>query len=89
VRILDCSSVLCEADFWKLYVSELGPEGADIFGRNLNALEDALRGGPGWPGEGEIVLQNADHLSPINDGRFLATLRKIAADSEFTKLTLA
>lgn len=89
MRFLDCTSVSSEAEFWELYVAELRPEGADLFGRNLDALWDALNGGPGWPGKGEIVLMNAEHLSPLRDGYFLKALREIARDAELVKLTLA
>jgi RNAse (barnase) inhibitor barstar len=81
-RTLDCLNITSEAEFWALYVRELRPDGADLFGRNLNALWDAMAGGPGWPGEGEIVLKNSGALAPIEEGQFLRALRAFDAEAQ-------
>ena len=87
MRVLDCKGVSSESEFWDFYISEVRPEGADVFGRNLDAFWDALAGGPGWPGSEEIVFQNSEHLAQLRDGHFLNALRQIAGDSKTLKMT--
>jgi len=48
--ILNCQGINTEEDFWNSYVSCVEIEGEEYFGRNLDALWDALHaGGPGTP----------------------------------------
>lgn len=81
--IIDCSEFNDEADFWTAYLSTTQPEGAQLFGRNFDALWDALSaGGPGWPGECVLRFVNTDVLRRWQDGNFYRTLQKIALDSK-------
>jgi ribonuclease inhibitor len=79
---VDCSEVTSEASFWQAYLAAANPEGANYFGRNLDAFWDALNGGPGWPGEVTLILVNTAHLKSIRDGRFYESLSEIARDSK-------
>jgi ribonuclease inhibitor len=54
--VIDGTSVTSRDAFWNAYVLTVQSEGAEFFGRNLDAPNDALWGGPGWPGE-EFVLR--------------------------------
>jgi RNAse (barnase) inhibitor barstar len=86
---IDCAAIRDEASFWQAYVSEVRPESASRFGRNLDAFWDAVSGGgPGWPGECELRFTNSSHLGAINGGVFLAALARIARDSEFVRVVL-
>ena len=75
---VDCSSILTPAQFWDTYLAVAQPEGAHLFGRNLDAFSDALSGGPGYPGECELSLVNSSALGRLGDGKFLLALQEIA-----------
>ncbi|MBP1316656.1 barstar family protein [Herbaspirillum sp. WGmk3] len=78
--ILDCATVETDDDFWSLYCKAVQPEGSNIFGRNLEALWDAVSaGGPGWPGPCQIELMNVDEFAKRNP-RLYAGLQRIAKD---------
>ena len=85
-RRIDCRHVRTDADFWAAYVQAVN--GADQFGRNLDAWADALKGGPGWPGECEIELVNTEALQAWQGGRFLETLLALARSSARVKISL-
>lgn len=79
---IDCYDVKCEEDFWEAYLVEVNPEGAQNFGRNLDAFWDAVSaGGPGWPGECTLRFINTDALAAWRQGEFVSRLREIAAES--------
>lgn len=84
---IDCSSVTDEASFWQAYVNETSPDGASIFGRNLDAFWDAISGGgPGWPGECEIHIVNTESLKTLRHGRFYEALKEMANNSQSVRL---
>lgn len=79
---VDCTGISSEAEFWQRYLDIAQPDGASIFGRNLDAFWDAVEGGgPGHPGEVEVRFSNSAALSVLSNGRFLQGLRKIARDT--------
>ena len=83
---MDCSAIHSESEFWDQYLKLIDAESARFFGRNLNAFRDALLGGgPGWPGECELELVNAQQLPPL----FREGLEGIARQSTSEKVTLA
>lgn len=83
VYVLDCSQVTDPAAFWDCYVRELPVLSPEHFGRNLDALWDALSGaGPGWPGPIWIELHNTEPLAQYEGGVFLEKLGEIAAALE-------
>jgi len=81
--IINCDGIDSEAGFWEAYVSNVEILGAEYFGRNLDALWNALHaGGPGTPKDREcfISVLNTDSLRKIQGGAFYDHLRQIAYD---------
>jgi ribonuclease inhibitor len=80
---IDCSEVKSEADFWQAYVESCRPQGADAFGRNLDAFWDAVSaGGPGFPLFAELRFVNVEALKVFRDGAFYEALLRIAHESK-------
>ncbi len=87
--IIDCAKIETASEFWNAYVTITEPEGANYFGKNLDAFWDAISaGGPGWPGECEIKIINTAQLRKINNGAFFEALRCIANDSEAIRIQI-
>jgi Barstar (barnase inhibitor) len=87
--VLDGSGITSLESFWEAYVHVVRPEGAEYFGRNLAALNDALWGGPGWPGEGSVLRITASAAMEQHLGReFLDDLREAFERSHSAKLVL-
>lgn len=84
--VIDCSNIQSEADFWAAYVGAAKPDGADYFGRNLDAFWDGLNGGPGWPGECRLRFVNTSSLQSLRGGSFIEALRDVAVRSTFVKV---
>jgi hypothetical protein len=84
---VDCASVRSEREFWQRYIDVVRPQGADIFGRNLDAFDDALAGGPGCPGDISVHFTHTAHLRSLRNGAFLAALREIASEHSNVLLT--
>lgn len=81
--VINCQEVNTEEDFWKAYISSVEIEGEEYFGRNLDALWDALHaGGPGSPKNRNcfISIRNTEGLKKIGAGAFYDHLRQIAYD---------
>ena len=89
---IDCAGVTSAPEFWQRYIDAAQPEGADLFGRNLNAFWDAVEvGGPGWPGKAKLVFTNSSQLSSIfvtNNGSMLDGLRRVADEATATVIEL-
>ncbi|MBI5536991.1 MAG: barstar family protein [Deltaproteobacteria bacterium] len=81
VWVLDCSQVDTPARFWEAYLTQILVEGGEYFGRNLDALRDALSaGGPGWPGRVRIEIHAAERLAAYDGGSFIRALEAIGED---------
>lgn len=75
---IDCHGVDSMAMFWDRYVEAVGMENCIHFGRNLDALWDALSGGgPGWPEVDRLVFSNSKDLLKIADGQGAILLQKL------------
>lgn len=86
--IIDCTGVGSESEFWEAYVQDAKPQGAEFFGRNLDAFWDALHGGPGFPQVDEVRFTGTSSLATLRNGDFLKALREIAHTSAGVKITL-
>ncbi len=82
MKSLDCRLIQTKDDFWNEYLKVVDTEGAEYFGRNLDALWDALSaGGPGFPKNlSELKLTNSNVLKTIDGGVFHAKLISLAQD---------
>ena len=88
--VINCQEVRDEEGFWQLYVETVRPEGAAFFGRNIAAFWDAIyAGGPGWPGEVELLFTHAASLASIENGRLLQRLLEIQHQSKQIRVTLS
>jgi RNAse (barnase) inhibitor barstar len=75
---LDGRLLTSQAAFWEQYVRVVQPFHGEGFGRNLDALEDALDGGPGWPGENvRLRIEHSANALRHLDAEFVAALREI------------
>ncbi|WP_412029764.1 barstar family protein [Deinococcus yunweiensis] len=83
---IDCSGIQTTEQFWEIYVREAQVHGSQYFGRNLDALWDGLNGGPGMPRFNAVRLKHSDSLGHLLDGRFLAALKRIAANADAIRL---
>ena len=87
--IIDCSAITTEGEFWDKYLEATRPEGAEYFGRNLSAFDDAITaGGPGWPGECEIHFTNTSRIQRFRDGEFYTGMERIAKASSSARVFL-
>lgn len=81
--IINCDGMQSEEEFWEAYVSCVDIEGGELFGRNLDALWDALHaGGPGTPKDRScfISIRKTDSIKKFRDGHFYDHLRQVAFD---------
>ena len=84
--VIDCSGIGSTEEFWQRYLDAAKPEGASIFGRNLDAFWDAIEGGgPGWPGEVALVFKHSGELRDLqtsnNNASFLDALKTVADEA--------
>lgn len=90
--VIDCSGIGSTGEFWQRYLDAVQPEGAAIFGRNLNAFWDAIEGGgPGWPGEVSLVFTHVATLSALRtrgNASFIGALRTLADKASVVRITL-
>ena len=85
--VINCSDVTSRDQFWSAYVDEVQPQGALLFGRNLEAFWDAVSGGgPGWPGKCVLRFTHSERLAQIDGGRFFEGLKRIAAEAEQVRI---
>lgn len=79
--VINCEKIESEEDFWAAYIHTVKPDGSQYFGRNLDALWDALSaGGPGFPdeeGSCEIQFVNTSKIKNLHNGVFYQRLKVI------------
>ena len=93
-KFIDCAGVTSTDEFWQRYLDATQADGAQHFGRNLDAFWDAVEGrGPGWPGLVKLVFVNSDDLSALTNRAgtesFLTSLRQIASKVTAIEIELA
>ncbi len=80
-HVLECSMIQTPADFWSLYMKQVAPAGAGMFGQNLDALWDALSAsGPGWPGACFLEVRNVETLEANGHEKFVSALEEMSKD---------
>jgi len=91
--VIDCDGAKSAADVWQRYIDAAKPDGAGLFGRNLDAFWDAIEhGGPGWPGEAKLVFRDSSRLATLEVGSgssLLEGLRRIANEATQMRIELA
>ena len=89
---IDCAGVTSARELWQRYLDAAQPEGADQFGRNLDAFWDAIEGGgPGWPGKVSLVFAQTADLASVrlaNGDSVLKGLRQIANEATQVRVEL-
>jgi len=81
---VNCEGISSEHEFWGRYLEVVQPDGAGYFGCNLDAFNDALAGGPGWPGEQAVRFVNTACLRSLRQGSFFQSLVEITSQSELS-----
>ena len=79
----------CETkeDFWNKYVSEIGAESANSFGKNIDAFEDAIIAeGPGFPDNCVIEIIGTEKLKRIFGKEDFNLIIKLLINAEFVEL---
>jgi hypothetical protein len=84
-KVVDCTGVSDEREFWAAYVRDVKPEHPGC-GRNLDAFRDALWGGPGWPEADEVHFIHTASLALLHNGEFIDSLREIALEVNSVRL---
>lgn len=91
--IVDCNGIANIEEFWDRYESCVGAESARFFGRNFNALWDALEGGgPGCPEATHVIFKNAASLRDLkmlSGDNFLAILQEITTEVSSIRVEIA
>jgi Barstar (barnase inhibitor) len=90
---IDCAGVSSPTELWQRYVEAAEPEGAALFGRNLDAFWDAVEhGGPGWPGTAKLIFTRSVELNGLqlaSGASLLDGLRQVAEEATQTRIELA
>jgi ribonuclease inhibitor len=90
---IDCHGAKSAAEVWQRYVDAAAPDGAAMFGRNLDAFWDAIEhSGPGWPRDAKLVFEHSVELAAIQSASgssLLDELRIIANEATQTQIELA
>ncbi len=81
ICIVDCINVIDETGFWEAYIRAINPDGAQFFGRNLDAFWDALHGGPGCPDINTVYFVNTSIVKTFKEGTFYSAVKAIAEES--------
>jgi hypothetical protein len=87
---MDGRRLASEEAFWREFIEVLRPEGGEYFGRNLAAFNDALAGGPGWPGNDfALTITSSDTAIEYLGADFIQSLREICEESGTALLKLS
>ena len=81
----------CETkeDFWNKYVAEIDSESGRLFGKNLDAFNDAITAeGPGFPGDSIIEIIGTEKLEKVFGKEDLDFIIGLLRDAEFVELII-
>lgn len=89
---IDCTGVQTAHELWQRYLAAVPAHDAQSFGYTLDSFWDGVQwGGPGWPGECELVFTNTEALSNLKTqgGKpFLPAFRQLAEDTDRIRIRL-
>lgn len=90
---IDCTGIKSPNELWQRYLDIVPVLDPESFGYTLDSFWDGVQwGGPGWPGECELVFRNVEALSGLRTlgGKpFLEAFRQLVADTDRVKIRLA
>ena len=76
-------------DFWNKYVAEIDPESGKLFGKNLDAFNDAITAeGPGFPGDCIIEIIGTKKLEKIFGKEDFDFIVGLLRNAEFVDLII-
>ena len=76
-----------QTDFWEKYTKQIPTESAKLFGKNLDAFNDAITGGgPGFPGDCVIEIIGIEKLNEIFGVQNMEFIIQLLRESEFIEL---
>jgi hypothetical protein len=81
----------CETkeDFWNKYVAEIDSDSAKLFGKNLDAFNDAIKAkGPGFPGDCIIEIIGTKKLEKVFGKKDFDFIISLLRDAEFVDLII-
>jgi hypothetical protein len=81
----------CETkqDFWNKYVAEIDSESGKLFGKNLDAFNDAITAeGPGFPGDCIIEIIGTEKLEKVFGKEDFEFIIGLLRDAEFVDLII-
>ena len=79
----------CETkeDFWNKYIAEIDSESGKLFGKNLDAFNDAITAeGPGFPGDCIIEIIGTEKLEKVFGKEDFDFIIGLLRDAEFVDL---
>ena len=80
---VDCDQITSERAFWDTYLNATDAVSPGEFGRNLDALWDAVESdvpGPGYPGDVDLQFVNCRAIETLRNGALISGLRDIASE---------
>ena len=90
-RKIFINGYFCETkeDFWNKYVAEIDSESGKLFGKNLDAFNDAITSeGPGFPGDCIIEIIGTKKLEKVFGKENFEFIIGLLRDAEFVDLII-
>ena len=81
----------CETkeDFWNTYIAEIDSESGKVFGKNLDAFNDAITAkGPGFPGDCIIEIVGTEKLQKVFGKEDFDFIVELLRNAEFIDLII-
>ena len=89
---IDCTGVETPDDLWRRYLDAVPAIDPGSFGFTLDSFWDAVQwGGPGYPGDCELVFTNVEALNNLRTrggDPFLEAFRRLVSDTDRIKIRL-
>ncbi|WP_400194166.1 barstar family protein [Hymenobacter sp. B81] len=88
IIVFDGNSLASKEAFGDAYEAQTDPEAEPGFGRNLDALNDSLWGGPGCPGRCKVVIRNGRKLAATMGRQWYENLLEILREADDVNLAV-